>query len=310
MKGWILYNRDSSTEPNEDTKHHGRNRLLEAAKRKGIDLQFYSPNQFSLLVNPGKTTTIIRDDAYTTLPDFIIPRLFIDDISYLGLSLLRHFEQLGVYVCNHVESIAICKDKLRTMQCLNQAHIPVPRTMLMKYPMSMKYIRSEIGFPLVIKVISGSQGKGVHLCESEAALDELMGVFSYQMDQRPMLIQEFIADSYGRDLRVIVVGGQAVACMQRSASSGFRANYSRDGHVKAYPMTPEIKTLAEASAKAIGLDILGLDLLFNHGEFTVCEANAMPGFKGIESATHVDIADKIIDHIQAVVRRRNSIFRS
>lgn len=309
MKGWILYNRDSSKEPNEDTKHHGRNRLLAAAKTRGIDLQFYSPHQFDMIVTPGDTQTVVLDGAYTTLPDFIIPRLFIEDISYLGLSLLRHFEQLGVYVCNSVEAISTCKDKLRTMQCLNRAHIPVPKTMLMQYPLSMKYVRSHIGFPLVIKIISGAQGIGVHLCETETALDELMGIFSYQLDERPMIIQQFIADSYGRDLRVIVVGGHAIACMQREASQGFRANYSRDGKVEAYTLTPEIKALAEASAKALGLEIVGLDLLFDGDKFKVCEANAMPGFKGIELATNVDIAEKIIDYIMTVISKKKSILR-
>ncbi len=305
MDGWILY-RYSQQEIGKDAKTHGLNRLLVSATQKAMNLTFYAPKQFEMLVTPGECATVILDESRVTLPDFIIPRLF-ENISYHGLALLRHFENLGIYVCNGADAIEAADDKMHTIQCLNHAHIPVPKTMLLKEPLSMKHIRSEIGFPLVIKVISGNQGVGVHLCESESALDELMGIFLHRIEQHPMLIQELISDSYGRDLRVIVIGGEAVACMKRTASGGFRANYARGGKVEAHPMTPEIKALAEASAKALNLEFAGIDLLFDKGAFKVCEINATPAFKGIELATKADIAGQLLDYISAVVAKRKSL---
>ncbi len=180
----------------------------------------------------------------------------------------------------------------------------------MKHPMSMKYVRSEIGFPLVIKTITGTEGVGVHLCKSEEALKELLGILADQMENKPIIIQEFIPSSYGSDLRVFVVGGEAVGCMQRIASTGFKANYSLGGRVEPYLMTPEIKSLAEAAANIVGLEVAGIDLLFDNGKFKVCEANSSPGFKGMELANKVDIADTIMSYVEKTVEERRLGLRS
>jgi RimK family alpha-L-glutamate ligase len=189
------------------------------------------------------------------------------------------------------------------MQILNHHHIPTPKTMLVKFPMSMDRICSEIGFPLVLKMVSGSEGFGVHLCETKHALKEIMEIISSQIHHSPMIVQEFIKGSYGRDLRVFVLGGKAIACMQRTADSGFKANFSLGGKIDLYPLTPEIEHLACRTAELFGLEVAGVDLLFDGSGFKVCEANTAPGLKGIEHASKLDIAGMVFDHVRQLVLR-------
>ncbi len=306
MEGWVLCNRPLGELV--ETTLFGVNRLMEAAKAQKITLKVYSVSELDLFVTHSGEKTAVVNNVRVTLPDFIIPRVGAS-VSYFGLALIRQLEQLGVYVCNGSDSIVLTRDKLRMAQILNQNHIPIPKTMLMKYPSSVARIRSEIGFPVVIKMVSGTEGFGVHLCESERALEEIMEIISVQLQHSPMLIQEFVKDSYGCDLRVFVLNGKAIACMKRTSEQGFKANYSLGGNVLSYAMTPEIERLACASAELLGLEIAGIDLLFDGDGFKVCEANSSPGFKGIELATDSDIASKFMAYIKAVVLKRHSIFR-
>ncbi|MDF1677913.1 MAG: RimK family alpha-L-glutamate ligase [Legionellaceae bacterium] len=299
MEGWLLSNQAASELTEKD---HGVHRLVEAAAQKNIKLTVYAPNELDLLVTDADDKTVVVNDSRVTLPDFILPRVGAN-VSYFGLAMIRQLEQLGVYVCNGSESISMSKDKLRMVQMLNHNHLPTPKTMLVKFPMSMDRVRTEIGFPLVLKMVSGAKGVGVHLCETPHALEEIMEIISAQIHHSPMIVQEFIQSSYGRDLRVFVLGGRVVACMQRSSGRGFKANYSLGGSVKSYPMTPEIEHLACESAALFGLEIAGIDLLFDGDGFKVCEANSAPGFKGIELASNIDIASQVLEHIRQLVLR-------
>ena len=299
MEGWLLFNRPASGLTEKD---YTPPRLLEAAKQKKIPLKIYGSNELDLLVTHADERTIVVNDARVTLPDFVIPRVGAS-VSYFGLALIRQLEQLGVHVCNGSAAIAMAKDKLQMIQLLNHHHLPTPRTMLVKFPMSMKRIEAEIGFPLVLKVVSGTEGFGVHLCETPHALEEIMEIISSQLNHIPMILQEFVKTSYGRDLRVFVLGGKAIACMQRTAGRGFKANFSLGGTVAPYPITPEIEHLACATAKLFGLEIAGIDLLFDGSSFKVCEANSSPGLKGIERASQMDIATKVIEHVERSILR-------
>jgi gamma-F420-2:alpha-L-glutamate ligase len=299
MEGWLLCNRPATGLTEKD---YTPPRLLEAAAKKKIKMTVYGTHELDLLVTDAYEKTVILNNTRITLPDFIIPRVGAN-VSYFGLALIRQLEQLGVYVCNGADAITIAKDKLRMMQVLNAHHIPTPKTILLKFPMSIDRICHEIGFPLVLKMVSGTEGFGVHLCESKHAFKEIMEILSTQMQHSPMIAQEFIKDSYGADLRVFVLGGKVIACMKRTAASGFRANYSLGGTVESYPITPEIEQLARASAELFGLEIAGVDLLFDGRRFRVCEANSSPGFKGIELASQLDIASQVIEHIQQSILR-------
>jgi gamma-F420-2:alpha-L-glutamate ligase len=299
MEGWLLFNRPASGLTDKD---YTPPRLVEAATQKNIPLKIYGSDELDLLVTHADEKTIVVNDSRVTLPDFIIPRVGAS-VTYFGLALLRQLEQLGVHVCNGSAAIAMAKDKLHMIQMLNHHHLPTPRTMLVKFPMSMDRVSTEIGFPLVLKVVSGTEGFGVHLCETKHALEEIMEILSAQIHHSPMILQEFIKGRYGRDLRVFVLGGKAIACMQRTAGRGFKANFSLGGTVNPYPMTPEIEHLACATAELFGLEIAGIDLLFDGSGFKICEANSSPGLKGIELASQLDIASKVIEHVQQSVLR-------
>ena len=200
---------------------------------------------------------------------------------------------------NSSQSIETVKDKLYTQQILAAHNFPVPRTMLARYPLNIPLIEETIGFPIVVKTISGSQGSGVFLCENKGHLEDLMQLIDTAKTQANFIIQEFIKTIKGRVLRVFIVGSRVIACMERIAIDGsFKANFSRGGQAKEFPVSKEVEWLATESARVLNLDIAGIDLLFDGENFKVCEANSSPGFKGIESCCNISIPDAIFDFIK------------
>ncbi len=187
------------------------------------------------------------------------------------------------------------------------SNLPVPKTMLVKFPIDIELVEKQLGFPVVIKTISGSKGSGVYLSESAKNFEDLMTLIESTKSGANIILQEFISDSRGRDLRVLMVGGRAVACMQRVATDGsFKANISRGGDAQPYPISPELELLAIEATRKTGLDIAGVDLLFDKDHFKVCEINSSPGFKGIERAyPDMNVADIILQYVEM----RLGIFR-
>lgn len=295
MEGWILYRQRQS---DISSDKYEMNRFLEVAERRGINLKILCPEQFDLLVNRDDDKSIIVDNNYTQLPQFLLPRQGAGT-PYFSLAVIRHLERLGVNTFNSSQSIEIVKDKLFTQQILAADNFPVPRTILAKSPLNIRLIKETIGFPIVVKTISGSQGKGVFLCEKPGHLEDLMQLLDAAKTQANFIIQEFIKSSKGHDVRVLIVGGRVVACMERISRDGsFKANFSRGGKVRAFPVSREIEWLATECAKVLNLDIAGIDLLFDGENFKICEANSAPGFKGIENCCDVSIPDVIFDFIK------------
>lgn len=295
MEGWILYKqRQSEISP----ERYEMNRFLEVAERREIQLKILCPEQFDLLVNREDNKSVIVDNHFSSLPQFLLPRQGAST-PYFSLAVIRHLERLGVNTFNSSQSIEIVKDKLYTQQILAANNFPVPRTMLARYPLNDELIEETIGFPVVVKTISGSQGSGVFLCENKDNLEDLMQLIDTAKTQANFIIQEFIRTSKGRDLRVFIVGSRVIGCMERTSLDGsFKANFSRGGEVKSFPVNKEIEWLATESARVLNLDIAGIDLLFDGENFKVCEANSSPGFKGIESCCDVSIPDSIFDFIK------------
>ena len=295
MEGWILYRQRQS---DISSDKYEMNRFLEVAEQRGINLKILCPEQFDLLVNRDDDKSIIVDNNYTQLPQFLLPRQGAGT-PYFSLAVIRHLEKLGVNTFNSSQSIEIVKDKLFTQQILAADNFPVPRTILAKSPLNIRLIKETIGFPIVVKTISGSQGKGVFLCEKPGHLEDLMQLLDAAKTQANFIIQEFIKSSKGHDVRVLIVGGRVVACMERISRDGsFKANFSRGGKVRAFPVSREIEWLATECAKVLNLDIAGIDLLFDGENFKICEANSAPGFKGIENCCDVSIPDVIFDFIK------------
>lgn len=191
------------------------------------------------------------------------------------------------------------KDKLFTQQILAEKNLPVPKTMLMKLPIDSELVENQIGFPVVIKAISGSQGKGVFLPEKKEHLTDLIHLIELTNPKFNLILQEFIKSSYGRDLRVFVIGGRIVGCMERMAQDkGFKANFSAGGKVKEHEITPEIEWLATEASRVLGLDIAGVDLLFDEDHFKICEVNSSPGFQGLQSCCKVNTPQEIYHYMK------------
>lgn len=297
MRGWILYRESKAELKPESYEMH---RFLDAAKRHNIELNIIRPEQLDLIVTRDDRKSIRLDGEITPLPDFIIPRQGAAT-PYFSLAVIRHLERLGVLVLNRSEAIETVKDKLYTQQVLAASNLPVPKTMLVKFPFeSADLVEKQLGFPVVVKLLSGAKGSGVYLSETPGEFVDLMTFIESSKGNANIILQEFLADSRGRDLRVFMVGGRAIACMQRVSTDGsFKANISRGGDAQTFPMTPEIEMLSIEATRRVGLDIAGVDLLFDKDHFKVCEVNSSPGFKGIERAyPDKDIADQIFQYVE------------
>ncbi len=295
MRGWILYD-----DYNEGLRkeYHEIQRLLEVGQQRGIDLRVLSPNQFDLIVTQDDRDSVIIDGEVVPLPDFFMPRLGAST-TYFALAVSRHLERLGVYAINTSSSIEAVKDKLYTQQILAASNMPVPKTMLAKYPIDVDLVEEQFGFPVIVKTLSGAQGTGVFLSERKSKFRDLMDLINATNRDANIIIQEFVASSRGRDLRVFTIGGRAVACMERKSLDGnFKANLSQGGIASKVELTPEIEWLATETARILELEIAGIDLLFDGEHFKICEANSAPGFKGIEECHDISIPDAIFDFIQ------------
>lgn len=295
MRGWILYT-DSANTVKPET--YEMNRFLEEADKEGITIEVISPDEVDLIVTQDDRRSIRVNGEVYPLPDFLLPRMGAGT-TYFALAVIRHLERLGVHTFNSAQSIDTVKDKLYTQQILAQHNLPVPKTMLVKYPVNVDLVEEKLGFPVVVKTVSGSQGSGVFLSETRANFTDLMEFINTHKQKANIILQEFIRTSYGRDLRVITIGGRVVACMQRISKTGdFKANFSRGGSVEPYPITPEIEWLALETSRVLGLDIAGIDLLFDGEHFKICEANSAPGFEGIERSSGANIAGEIYRFIR------------
>jgi len=266
-----------------------------------LDVQVVCPSEVDIIVTRSDRRSIRLNNEPVQLPKLVFARTGSGS-GYQALSVLRHMEQLGVPVINSAQAIEIAKDKLHSTQLLASAGIPTPRTMLARFPVKVDVIKRQIGFPCVIKVLSGSYGKGIHLCSDEKALEELMEFVSSLNSPLNIIIQEYIDTAPGQDLRVLCVGGRVIGAMKRSSTDGdFRANITRGGVGDAYKVTPEIEQIALDTMRCLGLQIGGIDLLFDKQSFKVCEANSAPGWVGFQQATGIHVADHLVEYVKEFI---------
>ena len=295
MKGLILFSKRE--EDLSETKDYSLVRLLNAGRKKGIDLQVATPDQIELIATRDDRKSILIDDKETQLHHFVIPRMGADT-TYYGLAVIRQLEHMGTYVCNGSQAVEAVKDKLHMHQILAHSSLPTPKTMLAKFPIDINVVKREIGFPLIIKNVSGTQGAGIYLCKNEGSFMDIIVLLYTNKPDSNIIIQEFIEKSSGQDLRVFVLGGRVIGCMKRSSSSSFKANFSKGGKVEPFDLTPEAEWLSTEAARLVNLDIAGIDLLFDNDGFKICEANSAPGFHGLEKVTGPHIAEDILDYIK------------
>jgi len=291
MLAWVLHKNDASDYENS--------RLLEEAAELGIRLRLVRPSDVDLLVTRKGRKSVRVGGEETPLPDVFLPRTG-SGTHYFALAVCRHIERLGVLALNRADAIECVKDKLFCHQVLTSSNLPVPDTMLAKHPIDVDLVEQTIGFPCVVKPLTGSHGKGIFMADSKDGFSDVMEFISSSAPSANLIIQQFISAAPGRDLRVFVVGGRPIACMQRVATDGgFKTNYSRGAVVEPYEMTDEIEWLSTEASRAVGLDIAGVDLLFDEGgHFRICEVNSAPQFRGMESLKKVNVARQILKFCQ------------
>ena len=274
------------------------NRLIEEFQKQDIEIQLVDPNTVDIFVNKDTKKSILVNGEPSDLPKFVFPRTG-SGTSYYIKAVIRHFERMGVPVINSSDAIDNVKDKLYTHQILAQSNLDIPKTMLLRYPIDIDFVEKNIGFPVIVKKISGSYGRGVFLCEDKKQLKQLVTMAELTKKSYDIILQEFIKDTWGKDLRVMVVNNKVVGCMLRQATDDdFRANITRGGEGFPYEVNEQIEWLSSESSKALGLDIAGVDLLFQNGGYKICEVNSNPGFEGMENYTKKNIAGEIVSFIK------------
>jgi len=290
-KGWML------VKPKFQESYETE-RLLEEFGNHDIEVKLIDPNEIDIFVNKENKQSILVNGESLPLPKFVFPRTGSGTTYYIK-AVIRHFERMGVPVINSSDAIDNVKDKLYTHQILAQSNLDIPNTMLLKHPIDIDFVQKNIGFPVIVKKISGSYGRGVFLCENKKQLKQLLTMAELTKKSYDIIIQEFVKDTWGKDLRVFVVNNKVVGCMMRQATDeDFRANISRGGEGFPYEVNEQIEWLSSEASKALGLDIAGVDLLFQNGGYKICEVNSNPGFEGMETFTKKNIAGEIVSFIK------------
>ena len=290
-KGWMLVK-------NRLWESYETNRLIEEFQKQDIKIQLVDPNTVDIFVNKDNKKSILVNGEPSDLPKFVFPRTG-SGTSYYIKAVIRHFERMDIPVINSSDAIDNVKDKLYTHQILAQSNLDIPKTMLLRYPIDIDFVEKNIGFPVIVKKISGSYGRGVFLAETKKQLRQLVTMAELTKKSYDIIIQEFVKDTWGKDLRVFVVNNKVVGCMMRQATDeDFRANISRGGEGFPYEVNEQIEWLSSESSKALGLDIAGVDLLFDNGGYKICEVNSNPGFEGMEQYTKKNIASEIVSFIK------------
>lgn len=275
---------------------YSTHRLVKAALSRGHEVQVVNPLRCYMNITSAKPMVHFRDQALNNF-DAVIPRIGAS-VTFYGTAILRQFEMMGVYSLNESTSITRSRDKLRCLQILSRSGIGLPTTSYAhSTKMTEKLIEMVGGAPCVIKLIEGTQGKGVILAETRKAAESVIDGFR-QMKAH-FLVQEFIKESNGCDIRAFVIGDKVVASMMRRAKEGeFRSNLHRGGSAEPVEITQEEAQVAVNAAKALGLSVAGVDLLRSSRGPLVLEVNSSPGLQGIEASTGLDIAGLILDYIE------------
>lgn len=270
-------------------------RLREAAEQRGHEVEVVDYTRCYMNITSHRPQVLVGRGSLTF--DAVIPRIAASQTFY-GTAVVRQFEMMGVFSANTSQAISRSRDKLRALQILAAEGIGLPVTSFARSPKDIESLIEVVGgAPLIIKLLEGTQGVGVVMAETNKAAESVIAAFR-QLNAN-ILVQEFIKEAGGADLRAFVVGGKVVASMKRQGPEGeFRSNLHRGGSASKVKLTPEERSTAVRSAKALELGVAGVDMLrSNHGP-VVMEVNSSPGLEGIEAATGIDVAGKIIEYVE------------
>jgi len=285
-----------------EPKSYSTQRLVAAAQARGHDAQVIDHLQCSLVLERGQPD-IIYQGRPLPRPDAIIPRIGAS-VTFYGTAVVRQFEMMKVRTAVDSQAIVRSRDKLRSTQILSRAGVGMPKTAFANFTDDVPALIEHVGgAPVIIKLLEGTQGLGVVLAESAKAAQSVIEAF-HNLKAR-ILVQEFIAEAKGADVRAFVVNGEVVGAMRRQGKEGeFRSNLHRGGVGKLVKLSRAEKAAALLATKALGLGVAGVDMLQSQRGPLVLEVNSSPGLEGIEKATGLDIAGQIIDYTAALAERK------
>lgn len=278
-----------------NSKLYSTRRLVEAGEKLGHQVDVIDTMHCYMDVTSNRPSVRYKGKALPKY-DAIIPRIGAS-VTFYGTSVVRQFEMTGTFSINESVAISRSRDKLRSLQLLSRKGIGMPRTGFANHPDRIDdLIKNVGGAPVVIKLLEGTQGIGVVLADTAKAAESIIEAFMGL--NASILVQEFIEEAGGSDIRCLVVGGKVIAAMKRQGAPGeFRSNLHRGGSASLVRLSPEERKTAVAAAKTMGLNMCGVDLLRSKNGPMVMEVNSSPGLEGIESATGKDIAGMIINFI-------------
>jgi ribosomal protein S6--L-glutamate ligase len=271
-------------------------RLVDAAERRGHEVRILDTMALTMHIGAGGPELHLRGERVQGV-DAVIPRIGAS-ITFYGLAVVRQLEAMGVYCLNSSVAIIRSRDKLRAHQMLSGKGIAIPVTAFAHHPDAVDdVIRMVGGAPLIVKLLEGTQGVGVVLCETKKAAESVIqafrGVKAY------LLVQEYIKEAGGSDVRCLVIGDKVVAAMERRGAEGeFRSNIHRGGTAMRARITPAERKTAVQAARALGLRVAGVDIIRSDRGPLVLEVNSSPGLEGIEKATGKDVASLIIEYVE------------
>ncbi|WP_300567318.1 30S ribosomal protein S6--L-glutamate ligase [Flavobacterium sp.] len=276
---------------------YSNRRIIEAGETRGHEMHFLNIKECYMKLDAAKPEIHYRGGRVLDNFDAIIPRIR-PSITFYGCALTRQFEALKVFCLNSASAITQSRDKLYSLQLLLNHGVEIPTTGFANSPLDTDdLIKMVGGSPLIVKLLEGTQGKGVVLAETKKAAESVINAFKSL--NANILVQEFIKEANGKDLRLFVVDGKVVAAMQREALPGeFRANIHLGGSATVIKATPEEKRIAIKAAKAMDLKVAGVDIIRSSKGPLLLEVNSSPGLEGIEGATHKDIAGEMIKAIE------------
>ncbi len=280
-------------------KCYSTRRLLEAARQRGHTVKVLDTLKFAIDLEQGSPDLYYRGKQLS-LYDAVLPRIGAS-ITYFGTAVVRQFEQMDVFCGNSSVGITNSRDKLRSMQILSRHRIGIPKTTFVRDKKDvLPAIKRVGGAPVIIKLLEGTQGIGVLLAESVKAAEAIIELL--QSQKQNVLIQKFVSESKGRDIRAFVVGDRVVGAMRRIAQGQeFRSNVHRGGRAEPVDLDDTYRETAVRAAQIMGLRVAGVDLLEGKDGPQVMEINSSPGLEGIEASTQLDIAGSIMDYISAQV---------
>jgi ribosomal protein S6--L-glutamate ligase len=281
-------------------KAYSTRRLREACVRRGHRPKVLNTMRFSMLIESGQPKLLYRNKTLSRY-DAVIPRIGAS-ITMFGTAVVRQFEQMGVFTLNSSQAVSVSRDKLRSCQVLSRHNVGIPTSAFVRERQGvLPAIELVGGAPVIIKLLEGTQGIGVILADNTKIAEAI--IETLQSARQNVLIQKFVRESRGRDIRALVVGDRVVAAMRRVAvGEEFRSNVHRGARPEPVELDPNYERTAIRAAQIMGLRVAGVDMIETADGPQILEVNSSPGLEGIETATGIDVADAIVEHLEEQVQ--------